>query len=85
MAAKKLLSVHEALGGWRRPRRPHPKEDPRAAQAAREDFCALGWAVEYTQRQQSLLWLGHGLEGFGGGCAGSELQPWHYYEGWDDW
>ena len=85
MAAKKPMSVHEALGGWRRPRRPRPSEDPRAAQAVREGFRALGWAVEYTQRQQSLLWLGHSLEGFGDGYMGSEPQPWHYYEGWDDW
>ena len=85
MAAKKLMSAHEALGGRQRPRRLRTSEDLRAAQAAREDFRALGWAVEYGQRQQSLLWLGHSLAGFDGARTGSEPQQWSLYEGWYDW
>lgn len=85
MTATKPLSVREALGRWQRTRRPRASEDPRVAQAAREDFRALGWVLEYTQRHQSLLWLGHGVDGFGSRPAEIEFSSWCYYEGWDDW
>jgi|GEM_PF-5594204 len=85
MAQTKPLSVREALGSPSRPRHPRASEDPRVAQAAREDFRALGWALEYTQRHQSLLWLGHGLDGLGNGHTGAEFYSWRYYDGWDDW
>jgi hypothetical protein len=85
MAAKKPMSVHEALGGRQQPRRPRPTRALRAAQAEREDFLALGWAIEYAQRQQALLWLGHSLAGFGDARTVSEPQLRHCCEGWDAW
>ncbi len=85
MAKQAAVSVREALGGRQRPRRSRASEDPWATQAARKDFRALGWALEYTQHHQLLLWLGLGLAGFAGARTGSEPQPWGLYEGWHDW
>jgi len=84
MAKQTAVSVREALGGRQRSRRPRASEDPQAAQAAREDFRALGWAVEYTQRQQSLLWLGQGVDGVVGGLTGAAPHPWDT-DFWSEW
>ena len=75
MANHRIYSLREYLFGQRtresRPERFNAQEE----HEAREDFRARGWAFEYSQRQQSLLFE----RGWGGGLgAMSNLghEPW---------
>ena len=75
MANKRTYSLREYLFGQRK-RDPQPERfNAQEEYEAREDFRARGWAFEYSQRQQSLLFE----RGWGGGLGGwsdVEHEPW---------
>lgn len=75
MANKRTYSLREYLFGQRK-RDPQPERfNAQEEHEAREDFRARGWAFEYSQRQQSLLFE----RGWGAGLGGrSDVahEPW---------